>query len=87
MSKLSENFAFRQRDEGTKRYKTRNVVKTYLNVTFEDCFSNAPTLAKIEFGKITGDPNFFYFFYFIILLKANAQGHFRAFYKSNYHTR
>ena len=24
---------------------------TYLNVTFEDLFSNAPTLAKIEFGN------------------------------------
>ena len=31
--------------------KTRNVVNTYLNVTFEDRRSNAPTLAKIEFGK------------------------------------
>ena len=25
------------------------MVKTYLNVTFEDLFSNAPILAKIEF--------------------------------------
>ena len=30
-------------------YKIRDVVNTYLNVTFEDLFSNAPTLAKIEF--------------------------------------
>ena len=34
----------------TDIYKTRDVVITYLNVTFEDPFSKAPTLAKIEFG-------------------------------------
>ena len=41
----------RQNDEWTNRYKTRDVVNTYLTVTFEDLFLNAPTLAKIEFGN------------------------------------
>ena len=45
--------------ERTNRYKTRDVVKTYLNVTFEDLFSNAPTLAKIEFGN--SDIQLFFF--------------------------
>ena len=45
------NFCRRQSDERTNKYKTRNVVNTYLNVTFEDRFSNGPTLAKIECGN------------------------------------
>ena len=39
-------FSLRQSDERTNRYKTRDV-----NVTFEDMCSNAPSLAKIEFGN------------------------------------
>ena len=35
----------------TNIYKTRDVVNTYLNVTFEYLFSNSPILAKIEFGN------------------------------------
>ena len=44
-------------DKRTDRYKTRHVVITYLNVTFEDRFSNAPTLAKIEFGQSSTLPS------------------------------
>ena len=51
MCTFSANVAFDTATyERTNRYKTRDVVNTYLNVTFEDLFSNAPTLAKIEFG-------------------------------------
>ena len=43
----------RQSNERTNiRYKTRNVVNTQLNVTFEDRSWKVPTLAKIEFGKM-----------------------------------
>ena len=52
---FSANFAFDTATyQRTNRYKTRDVVNTYpsyLDVTFEDLFSNAPTLAKIEFGN------------------------------------
>ena len=52
MCTCSANVAFYTATyERTNRYKTRDVVNTYLNVTFEDMFSNAPTLAKIEFGN------------------------------------
>ena len=36
MCTFSANFALKKSDERTNRYKTRNVVNTYLNVTFED---------------------------------------------------
>ena len=45
---IFSKFCLRPSDERTNRYKTRNVVNTYLIVTFEDPFSNAPTLAKIK---------------------------------------
>ena len=46
------NFALDTATNGqTDIYKTRNVVNTYLNVTFEDDRSTAPTFAKIVFGK------------------------------------
>ena len=35
-------------DKQIMRYKIKNVVKTYLGVTFEDRKSNTPTLAKIS---------------------------------------
>ena len=41
----------RQSDGWTNRYKTRNVVNTYLIVAFEDRRWKAPTLAKIEFDR------------------------------------
>ena len=44
-------FCLRQSDERTKHIKQRNVVKTYLNVTFEDRFSNTPTLYKDRLWK------------------------------------
>ena len=47
MCKFSATVAF---DTATNRYTTRDEVNTYVNVTFEDLFSNAPTLAKIEFS-------------------------------------
>ena len=36
MCKFSANFAFGKNDERTNRYKTRSVVNTYLNVTFQN---------------------------------------------------
>ena len=44
-------FCLRQSDERTNRYKTRDVVNTYRNVTFEDLFSNAPTPRKDRVHK------------------------------------
>ena len=41
------NFCLRQRDERTNRYKSRNVVNTYLNVTFEDRFSKSVLIHRI----------------------------------------
>ena len=43
-------FPLRHSDVRTDKqiYKTREVVKTYLNVTSEDLFSNAPILANIS---------------------------------------
>ena len=49
-------FCFGQSHE-RNRYKTWNVVNTDLNVTFDDRFSNAPTLAKIEFGNDENEKN------------------------------
>ena len=54
MNAIFGKCCLRQSDERLNRYKTRNVVNTYLilDVTFEDrFFSNAPTFAKIEFGN------------------------------------
>ena len=51
MCTFSANFAFDTATyERKNRYKTRDVINTYVNVTFEELFSNAPTLAKIEFA-------------------------------------
>ena len=51
MCTFSAHFAFDTATyERTNRYKTRDVVNTNLIVTLEDLFSNAATLAKIEFG-------------------------------------
>ena len=36
--------------ERINRHKTRDVINTYVNVTVEDLFSNAPTLAKNDFA-------------------------------------
>ena len=42
MCKFSANFAFDTATyERTNKYKTQDVVNTYVNVTFEDLFSNA----------------------------------------------
>ena len=61
MCTLSATFAFRTATyERTKRYKTRDVVKTYLNVTFEDLFSNAPLIAKVEFGHFLPNAGQYY---------------------------
>ena len=50
---FSANFAFDTATyERTNIYKTRDVVKTYLDVTYEDLFWIAPILAKVEFGQI-----------------------------------
>ena len=50
---IFDKFCLPQSERTDKHiYKTRNVVTTYLNVTFEARFSNATTLAKIEFGKL-----------------------------------
>ena len=50
MCTFSTNVAFDTATNG-QTHETRDVVNTYLNVTFEDLFPHAPTLAKIEFGK------------------------------------
>ena len=47
MCTFAANFAFDKATNGqTDIFKTRNVVNTYFNVTFEDRFSNAPTQEK-----------------------------------------
>ena len=52
MRKFSANVAFdTAMYERTNIYKTRDVVKTYPNVTYEDLFWNALILAKVEFGN------------------------------------
>ena len=49
MCTFSANFAFDTATyERTNRHKLRDVVKTDLNVTFEDLFLNAPILATVE---------------------------------------
>ena len=45
------NFAFDTSTNGEADIK-QEVVNTYLNDNFENLFSNTPTLAKIEFGKL-----------------------------------
>ena len=52
MRTFSANVAFDTATyERTNRYKTRHVIKTYPNVTYEDLFWNALILAKVEFGN------------------------------------